>query len=369
MSGAAGQTLGVEEEFHLVEAETLRLAARPELAECAARQQLGPHLHAEMLTSQLESATDICSDLHELRCALVNGRREAAAAAAGVGARLLATSTHPLAPRSDIDILALPRYAQLEHRFGSVVRELNLTGCHVHVSMPDLPTAVAIMSHARPYLPVLAALTASSPFQEGCDTSYASLRLAWLGLWPQGGPPPRLQSAEEYQATVDQLIAVGLIEEATGLLWEVRPSARYPTLEFRIGDVCTEVDDVLLHAALVRSLVRTLAVRVARGEPAPILADSVLRAARWRAARYGLAGRLWSPVRAALVPGVAAVAELLTELHPDLDEHDELCLVEDLWTQLGSRGTSADRQRRMFGATGSMTAVVRWGLQVTAGND
>jgi gamma-glutamyl:cysteine ligase YbdK (ATP-grasp superfamily) len=245
------------------------------------------------------------------------------------------------------------------------VRELNLTGCHVHVSVPDLPTAVAIMSHARPYLPVLAALTASSPFYEKRDTGYESARLAWLGLWPQGGPPPRLESAEEYRTTVEQLTAVGLIEEPTALLWEVRPSARYPTLEFRIGDMCTEVDDAVLHAALVRSLVRSLAVRVARGEPSPTVSDSVLRAARWRAARYGLAGRLWSPSRGALVPGAQAVTELLAELRSDLDEHDEYCLVEQLWAQLRSRGTAAARQRRMFAATGSLTAVLRWALQVT----
>jgi carboxylate-amine ligase len=320
-----------------------------------------------MLTSQLEAATDICTDLHELRSALVDARREAATVAADAGSVLLGTSTHPLAPRSDIEVLNHPRYARLVERFGTIVHEFNLCGCHVHVSVPDLSTAVAVMSHARPYLPVLAAVTASSPFHEGVDTGYESFRTAWLGLWPHGGPPPRLRSADEYQATIDQLTRLGIIDDPTALLWEVRPSARFPTVEFRVGDMCPDVDDVVLHAALVRSLVRSLGARVASGELAPDVPDSVLRAARWRAARYGLAGQVWSPARQALVPGQAAVNDVLAELRHDLEEHEEFCLVEQLWSRLQSRGTSAARQRRMFAATGSMTAVARSALQVTAG--
>jgi carboxylate-amine ligase len=130
--------------------------------------------------------------------------------------------------------------------------------------------------------------------------------------------------------------------------------------------MCPDVDDVVLHAGLVRSLVRTLAARV---EPAPEPADSVLRAARWRAARYGLAGQLWSVARRTLVPGEVAVSDLLGELRPDLEEHDEYDLVAALWSQLRSRGTSAARQRRVFAATGSMAAVVRSAMPVPAGCD
>lgn len=366
-SGAEGRTFGVEEEFHLVDPRTSQLAPRAGLAESVADRTSDHHLHAEMLTSQLEAATDICTDLHQLRRALVDARREAAAVAADAGAVLLGTSTHPLAPRSEIEVLNRPRYARLVERFGTIVHEFNLCGCHVHVSVPDLATAVAIMSRARPYLPVLGALTASSPFHEGADTGYESFRTAWLGLWPHGGPPPQLGSADEYRATIDELTRLGMIDDATALLWEVRPSARFPTLEFRIGDMCPDVDDAVLHAGLVRSLVRTLGARVACGEPAPELRDSMLRAARWRAARHGVAGWLWSPARQALVPGSAAVSDLLAELRPDLEEHDEFCLVDELWTRLRARGTSAARQRRMFAATGSMAAVVRSAVQVTAG--
>jgi YbdK family carboxylate-amine ligase len=361
-----GRTFGVEEEFHLIDPESFELAPRSGLVDRVADRAAGQHLHAEMLTSQLEAATDICGDLHQLRSALVKARREAAVVAADAGTALLGTSTHPLAPRSDIEVLNRPRYARLIERFGTIVHEVNLCGCHVHVSVPDLSTAVAVMSHARPYLPVLNAITASSPFHEGVDTGYDSFRTAWLGLWPHGGPPPQLRSADEYRATIDQLIWLGIIDDATELLWEVRPSARFPTLEFRIGDMCPDVDDVVLYAALVRSLVRTLGARVASGEPASDAADSVLRAARWRAARHGLAGRLWSPTRRTLVPGRAAVSDVLAELRPDLESHEEFELVEELWSQLQSRGTSAARQRRTFAATNSMLAVVGSAVQVTA---
>ncbi|HEY7049867.1 MAG TPA: glutamate--cysteine ligase [Jatrophihabitantaceae bacterium] len=363
MSGEPGGTLGVEEEFHLVDSETLGLAQRPGLAGREVDRRGGHQLHAEMLASQLEAVTDVCTGLPQLRCAIVEARRAAAAVAADAGTVLLPTSTHPLAPRSDIEVLNHPRYARLVERFGTIVREFNLCGCHVHVSVPDLSTAVSVMNHARPYLPVLAALTASSPFHEGVDTGYESFRTAWLGLWPHGGAPPRLESAEQYRTTVDQLSRLGIIDDATALLWEVRPSARFPTLEFRIADMCPDVDDVVLHAGLVRSLVRTLAARV---EPAPELPDSVLRAARWRAARYGLAGQLWSPARQALVPGEVVVSDLLAELRPDLEEHGEYDLVEALWSRLRSRGTSAARQRRVFAATGNLADVVRSAIPIPA---
>lgn len=354
-----GPAFGVEEEYHLVEPDTFALANRPALAASAHERRAGAHLRPEMLTSQLEAATGVCTDLDELRNALISARCEAASAAAGADALILAASSHPTAPLGDIDVMAIPRYERLIERFGTLVRQFNLCGCHVHVSVPDLETAVLIMTHARPYLPVLSALTGSSPFHEGHDTDYDSFRLAWLALWPQGGLPPALGSATEYTGMVEQLSRVGVIEDASTLLWELRPSARFPTLEFRVGDVCTDIADTVLYAGLARSLVRTLGRRAERGDPPSRVADAVLWAARWRAARYGITGQLWSPTRSTLVPASVAVDDLIAELRDDLDEHGEFCHLDALWARLRSRGTSAARQRRMLAATGSMRAVVR----------
>ena len=355
MSAPVGSTLGVEEEYHLVDPETYALLNRPDLL--GANADSG--LHAEMLSSQLEAVTPVCTTLDDTRTALVAARRRAATVAAGQGATILATSTHPFAALADIEVMALPRYARLVERFGSIVRQFNLTGCHVHVGVPDLDTAVAVMTHARAHLPTLAALTGSSPLHEGSDTGYASFRLAWLGLWPQGGPPPALRDGRHYADTVAELVATGLIDDASALLWELRPALRYPTLEFRIADVCTDVDDAVLLAGLVRSLVRTLAARVTAGTPPPELPDAVLRAARWRAARYGLGERLWSPTRAQLVPAEAVVDDLATELRPDLEAHGEYGLVTELLDQVRRRGTSAGRQRAILDRTGDLMAVTR----------
>jgi carboxylate-amine ligase len=361
-----GATFGVEEEFHLVDPDTLELVTSPELTRQAAGGLLGTTLRAEMLTSQLETATDVCTGLDELRRALVAGRREATSAADRVGAAIMAAGTHPSAPLSRIDVADNPRYDRLVERFGTVVRQFNLCGCHVHVGVPDLPTAVAIMSHARAYLPILAALTASSPFHAGADTGYESFRLAWIALWPQGGPPPRFASAAAYRASVDRLVELGIAADATELLWELRPSARYPTLEFRIADACTDVDDAVLYAALARSLVRTLATRVAAGVEPSDLSDPELRAARWRASRYGLDSTLWSPDRAAVVPAATAVDDLLAELRADLEQHDEFGVVAELLAAVRSRGTSARRQRDAVATGGTLTDVARLLVRVTA---
>jgi carboxylate-amine ligase len=363
---ACGATFGIEEEYHLIDPETLALRSIPTLTERVARGRAGPRLRPEMLTSQLEAATDVLTSLKDARAAVVAMRAEAASVAAAENATILATSTHPTASLAEIDVAPQPRYQVLLDRFGAVVRAFNLCGCHVHTSVPDLDTAVAVMTHARPYLPLLNAMTASSPFHEGIDTGYQSFRIAWLSLWQQGGIPPRLDSAADYLETVNRLVDIGLVGAGDQILWELRPSTRYPTLEFRVADVCPAVDDVLLFAGLVRSLVRTLGARVLSGEPAPAVNDAVLRAARWRAARYGLTADVWDPATHRLVTPAAAVHSLLAELAPALQYFGDEDAVREFATRLLGRGSSADRQRQCYAATGDLRAVIRDAVTQTA---
>ncbi len=354
---AAGETVGVEEEYHLVDPGTFALTPAPDLVGAAARHELGDHLHAEITTTQLEATTGICRTLAELRTELVAARTRARAAADTAGVALLAASTHPSAGWREQVVTPAPRYEAMVERWAGLALRQDICGCHVHVGVPDLETAVAVSDRVRPYLPVLLAMTASSPFHDGADTGYESWRTQWWGRWPNTGAPELLGTAERFRAVVADLVAAGVIADASHLYWDVRPSARLPTLEFRLADVCTDLDDAVLHAALARSLVRVLAARARRPDPVPQLRPELLRAARWRAARDGLGGSLLDPVSGGLVPARAAVERLLAELSGDLAEHGEEDEVRDLVHRLFARGTSAARQRETWRRTGDLRRV------------
>jgi carboxylate-amine ligase len=367
----AGSTFGVEEEFHLVDPVTYRLTPSPALAAAVLRRESGPHLHAEITTTQLEAVTGISTSLSQLRAELVTTRAEAAGAAARAGVRILAASTHPFDSWQQQDITPAPRYEAMVDRWAGLAQQQDICGCHVHVGVPDLETAVGVMDRARPYLPVLLSMTGSSPFHDGMDTGHASYRTMWWSRWPNTGPPEYLGSAERFADVVAGLVASGVIADASHLYWDLRPSSHLPTLEFRLADVCTDVDDVVLHAALVASLVRVLADRAGRGDPCPRPRAELLRAARWRAARYGLEGELFDPLRCELVPARVAVRRLLAELQDDLRDRDEWSVVVDLVERLFVRGTSAARQRRTWLRTGDWREVavriVREGTRLESG--
>jgi carboxylate-amine ligase len=277
----------------------------------------------------------------------------------------MAAATHPFASWRDQGLTAEPRYAEILDRFGpGLALQQVICGCHVHVAIPDLDTGIAVMDRARPYLAVLLAMTGSSAFHEGVDTGYASYRTEWLSRWPTAGPNEVLGDEAGYRAVVAGLRAAGVIDDPSHVYWDIRPSMHYPTIEFRVGDVCTDIDDALLHATLVRSLCRVLASRVEYDAPWQPIRPELLRAARWRAARYGLTDRLLDPDCGALVPARTAVADLLAELRDDLEEHAEWDEVEDLSERLLQRGTSAERQRPWLhdGASHEEIAarLVRW---------
>ena len=355
---ATGTTFGVEEEFHLVDPESYALVPSPGLAAAALRSEVGVRLHAEITTTQIETASGVCATLEELRAELGETRAEAAAAAAGAGVRLLAASTHPFDGWRQQALSPAPRYEAMVQRWGGLALQQDICGCHVHVGVPDLDTAVAVMDRARPYLHLLLAMTGSSPFHGGIDTGYDSYRTLWWARWPNTGVPEYLGSADRFRAVVAGMVAAGLVADGSHLYWDVRPSYHLPTLEFRLADVCTDVDAAVLHAALVRSLVRVLAARAeADVLPVPRPRPELLRAARWRAARDGIGGELFDPVLCQLVGARQAVRRLLGELEDDLCDRGEWDDVGELVQRLFSRGTSATRQRSTWLRTGDRRAV------------
>jgi glutamate---cysteine ligase / carboxylate-amine ligase len=355
-----GRTLGVEEEFHLVDPDTMEMTPGPRASAAALAGDAGERVHPEIATTQLEIATGICTSLEQVRAELVAARREAAAAAERDGLLLLPASTHPWNSWHTMPVTPGERYEAMVDRWAGLARQQDICGCHVHVGIPDLDTAIAVLDRTRPYIPVLLAMTCSSPFHDGVDTGYESWRTLWWTRFPHAGAPEPLGDADGYRRVLAGLVASGVVADGSHLYWDVRPSARLPTIEFRLADVCTTVDDTVLHAALVRSLVRVLAARAQRGEPVPELRPELLRAARWRAARSGLTGPLFDPLRAELVGPREAVGALLAELEEDLTEAGEWDEVTARVQDLLGRGTSAARQRSTWLRTGDRRAVAEW---------
>lgn len=355
----AGRTVGVEEEFHVVDPESMELRDSPELVALLSGDDLGPRVHSELSTTQIETASDVCSSLAQVRRELRAGRAAAAAAAGKVGATVLAASTHPFSSWQEQRVTRTPRYLRLVERYAVLALQQDISGCHVHVSVPDLDTAVAVMDRVRPYLPVVQALTGSSPFHDGADTGYDSFRTQWFARWPTTGATEPFGDAASYLEVVEALRTADLIDDASNLYWDVRPSKNYPTLEFRVADVCTFLDDAVLHVALVRALTRVLAEQASRDVPPRAIRPEVLRAARWRGARYGLSDRLYDPVTGELVAAADLVGGLLHELRDDLTEHAEWEEVSALCEQTLRRGTSAARQRAVLHESADQREVAR----------
>ncbi|MBC7375635.1 MAG: glutamate--cysteine ligase [Frankiales bacterium] len=353
-----GQTIGVEEEYHLVHAETYALADAPAVVE-AARLLLGADAQGEITTSQLEIATPISTSLSEIRAHLVRLRRGADQAAQQHGCRILAAGTHPTATWHEQRISPDERYAEILQRLGLLARQQLIAGQHVHVSVPDPELAVHVLDRLRPDLPVLLALSGSSPFWEGVDTAYASYRTTWFARFPVTGSPEVLRSKQAYDALVADLVASGVVDDASHLYWDARISTKYPTVELRMADTCPHLDDAVLQTGLARSLVRVAAAEAVVGqcfqEPRPEL----VKAARWGAARFGLEDRLMDLRAHERRPAAQVVRSLLARLRDDLEQAGEWDEVSVLAEQALARGTSAAQQRRNFRATGDLTDVTR----------
>src|SRR3954470_11553184 len=316
---AVGVTVGVEEEYHLVDAETFELADMPEVV-TAAIALMGNEAQGEISTSQLEIATPVCSSLAEVRTHLARIRASADDVARQQGCRILAAGTHPTATWHEQRLTVGERYLSLFERWGLLALQQMITGAHVHVNVDDPEVAIRTMDHLRADLPALLALAGSSPFWEGVDTGYASYRTQWFARWPVTGMPDAFGSKAAYDDLVADLVTTGMIDDASHLYWDVRPSTKFPTLEGRVADTCPSLDDAVLHTALARSLVRVGAAAVERGEPPVQCRGEVVRAARWRAARFGVEECLFDVRAHELRPAGAVVRDLLDRLRPDLEE-------------------------------------------------
>ncbi|WP_155371012.1 carboxylate-amine ligase [Catellatospora vulcania] len=360
-------TLGVEEEFLLLDTFSGRnLPVADTVLARLTGQALEQSRH-EFRQSMIEMVTPVCSNLTQLREHLAASRAVAAAAGAAIGARLVAVGATPVA-EAVIDRPAAERYERIIRQFGPVALDPALCGCHVHVGVPDRELAVQVCNHLRPWLPVIQAIAANSPFHEGADTGYASWRSIQMERWPSLGPTPHFASAAEYDHTVEQLITAGVMLDVGMVLWYARPSARYPTVEVRVADVAPTVDDAVVLAGLVRALVATVIDDIRAELPAPRLRGSLMSAAHWRAARDGLEGHLVNPLTGDLQPAWDLVDDLLDFVGPALTRDGELQTVIAGLERLRVEGTGAERQRRVHRRTGDINDVLGYLAAETTGN-
>jgi carboxylate-amine ligase len=349
-------TVGVEEEFLLVDATSRRTVGRADaVLKRAASSALpdGAALHRELLSSQVEFASGVCTSMGELGAQLAAGRRVLSEAARSEGLALVAAGTAVLTD-PDVPVADGERFDRISAVYAQILDDYQVSGCHVHIGMPDRDTAVAVINHMSVWLPVLLALSANSPFDRGRDTGYSSWRMVQQSRLPGSGLTPWFGSAAEYDRTVDRLVDCGVLIDGTMSFWLARPSPRYSTVEVRVADAVATADEAVLQAALTAGLARYALSELTAGREARPIDGQLAAAALWSAARYGLDGPGVDLRSGRNVPS----RRLLTEL-VDLAGDPA---IEGLLRKVTEHGTGAQRQRRI----GEPVAVVDELIALTA---
>ncbi len=353
--------LGVEEEYQVVDPQTweLRSTIHP-LLEMDLEDGV-EDVQAEFLQSQLEAVTRVCGTVRELRAEVWRMRREAAALAGELGLAVVAAGNHPFSPWTEQQVTQGDRYAALAEELQEVGRRLVTFGMQVHVGIANPDLRIQVMNRMRPYLPLLLALSTSSPFFGGRLTGLRSYRSALFAALPRTGIPPRFASWADYRATVEALVEGGLLTGPSFIWWDARPNSRFPTLEVRIADMPTRVEETVCLAAWVQAL----AVKLAREPGLPRLHRFTVEVNKWQAARYGLEARLLlsaeRPVQA-VREWVETLLDWLSDVADELGSRTEIAYARTILQE----GTSADRQLRVWHETGSLRAVVAHLAQETS---
>jgi carboxylate-amine ligase len=344
-------TIGIEEEFQIVDGAG-ELTAHIDTLIASAEPIFGEDVKREMMQSVVEIGTRICTNVAEARQELHRLRGGVAGLLAGDGLRLASAGTHPFSHWKDQKVTELERYKLLEDEMQDIIRELLIFGMHIHVGIADPEVRIGVMNEARYFLPHLLALSTS-----GRSTGLRSYRGVVWSRFPRSGIPPELVSYGELQNLVSLLVRTGCIDSPKKVWWDVRAHHLYPTVEFRICDAATTVDEALCLAALTQSICAKL-LRLRRQNLGFRRYSSHLVAEnKWRAMRHGVNGALIDFGREAEVPFSSLVEELLEFVDEVVDELG--CREEAAYAaHIVRHGTSADRQLRVFERTGSLTAVV-----------
>jgi len=342
-------TFGIEEEFFLVDPETRDMIADPDpgIFDWCEKNR-GPHMFVhEFIRAQIESNTRVCESVAELRGALQETRAIAAEGARRHGAAVMAASTHPFAAWESQMHTPKERYQRLANQFQEDARRFLVSAMHIHASFGDADSRIRVMTAMRRYMPLLHALSGSSPFSGGRETGFKSYRLTLLGALPRTGLPGPLWSRAEFEQLVADYQRMKLIGDGTELWWDIRPSARFPTIELRICDICPRIDDAMCIAALYACLIQRLSRLDRDGAlpqepPTEIIAEN-----RWLAQRYGVLGFHGDTEHGGRKDVADFAAELVEELAEDarsLGCEQEVRHTLDIIRE----GAAADRQLDLF---------------------
>lgn len=369
------RTVGVEEELLLVESgsgralslagQVLRRAAAEHVDGAGSGDEVTGTLEKELQQQQVETGTAPHSDISALAADVRAWRRTAIDVARRSGAQVaaLGTSPIPVEPRT----MKNDRFRTMSERFGLTAAENLTCACHVHVSVESREEAVAVIDRIRPWLPVLIALSANSPFWQGRDTSYASFRTQAQSRWPTAGPTELFGSAQAYDDLVAHMVATDTVLDAGMIYFDARASQHYPTVEVRVADVCLDAADTVLIAGLARGLVSTAAAEWGAGKAAAPVPLALLRLANWQASRAGMSGDLLDPSTHLPRPAREVLAELLEHVQPALRECGDETAVSEAAEKVGARGNGADLQRATWERTGNLADVVAEAVRITAG--
>ena len=345
--------LGVEEEYQLVDPHTWELRSTIHAILEKDQEDGVEDVRAEFLQSQIEAVTRICATVQELRSEVWRMRREAGRLARSLGLGLVAAGTHPFSRWTEQQVTHGARYAALAEELQEVGRRLVTFGMHVHVGIADPDLRIKVMNRIRPYLPLLLALSTSSPFFDGRFTGLKSYRASVFAALPRTGVPPHFGSWDEYRTTVDHLLDTGLLTDPSYIWWDARPSSRFPTLEVRIHDMPSRVEETVCLAAWVQAL----AIKLAR-EPEPAqVRRFITDINKWEAARHGLEAQLLLSLdgpRQRLSDWVETLLEWLADVAHEVGSEEALAYTNTILR----KGTSATRQLRVWRETDDLQAVV-----------
>ncbi|MFD0980629.1 carboxylate-amine ligase [Tropicimonas aquimaris] len=367
-------SIGIEEEYLLVDPKTRALYARPPqefMAKC--QNLLGPKVVLEFLQSQVEIGTNVCGTIAEAREDLGHLRETVAQCAKDFGMRMIAASTHPWAHWSEQEPVDMERYRILGAEHRTLARRMAICGMHVHAGINDKNLRVDLMSQVTYFMPHLLALSTSSPFWEGHDTGLKSFRPIIIGDLPRSGFPEVFDSWSDWTEMLDDLAATGMVTDPSKIWWDIRPSGKHPTLEIRICDICTHIEDGLTIAALYQSILAYLFHLRRSNERRRTYRRILLAENKWRAMRYGVEAEMADFGKRKLLAFADLTDELVEILRPFAEDLGCIKEVEHAKT-IARRGTSSDEQLRIFQAAlaggasehDAQVAVVDWLIEESA---